>query len=119
MILINEFNDEAADRTVGKRTLLVRFGKEKMSDLYLAVSILVGLTFIKMMLISGQISPFLWIFSAIPVLLILWNILLMWQGRYQDGKMLDFICRNTLFVNLSITMILTIQQTLALSHLGR
>jgi len=119
VILINEFNDEEADRTVGKRTLLVRFGKEKMSDLYLAVSILVGLTFIKMMLISGQISPFLWIFSAIPVLLILWNILLMWQGRYQDGKMLDFICRNTLFVNLSITMILTIQQTLALSHLGR
>ena len=119
VILINEFNDEEADRAVGKRTLVVRFGKEKMCDFYLGVSILVGLTFIKMMLISGRMTPFLWVLSAIPVLLILWNILLMWQGRYQDAKRLDLICRNTLFVNLSITMILTLQQTLVLSHLVR
>ncbi len=119
VILINEFNDEEADRAVGKRTLVVRFGKEKMCDFYLGVSILVGLTFIKLMLISGQMSLVLWVLSAIPVLLLLWNILLMWQGRYQDAKRLDLICRNTLFVNLLITMILTLQQTLHLSHLVR
>jgi hypothetical protein len=97
----------------------VRFGKEKVSDLYLGVSILVGLTFIKMTLISGRISPLLWVLPAIPVLLLLWNILLVWQRRYQEGKGLDLLCRNTLFVNLSITMILTFQQTLSLSHLRR
>jgi hypothetical protein len=64
-------------------------------------------------------SSFLWVLSAIPVLLILWNILLMWQKRYQDGKRLELLCRDTLFVNLLITMILTLQQTLALSHSGR
>jgi 1,4-dihydroxy-2-naphthoate octaprenyltransferase len=119
VILINEFPDEEADRAVGKRTLVVRFGKEKVSDLYLGVSILVGLTFIKMTLISGRISPLLWVLPAIPVLLLLWNILLVWQRRYQEGKGLDLLCRNTLFVNLSITMILTFQQTLSLSHLRR
>jgi 1,4-dihydroxy-2-naphthoate octaprenyltransferase len=119
VILINEFNDEEADRAVGKRTLVVRFGKEKMCDFYLGVSILVGLTFIKMMLISGRMTPLLWVLSAFPVLLILWNTLLMWQGRYEDTERLDLICRNTLLVNLSITMILTLQQTLVLSRLGR
>jgi len=119
VILINEFNDEEADRAVGKRTLVVRFGKEKMCDFYLGVSILVGLTFVKMMLISGRMTPLLWVFSAFPVFLLLWNMLLMWQGRYADAKRLDLICRNTLFVNLSITMLLTLQQILIFSHSGR
>jgi len=119
VILINEFPDEEADRAVAKRTLVVRFGKEKMGDLYLGVSILVGLSFIKMILMSGPAPPFFWILSALPVLLLLWNILLMWQGRYQNAGRLDVICRNTLFINLSITLILTLQQTLALSHSAR
>jgi hypothetical protein len=39
----------------------------------------------------------------------------MWRGDYQDARKLEGLCRNTLFINLSITMILTIQQTLLLS----
>ncbi len=111
VILINEFPDEEADRTIGKRNLVVRFGKERMIDLYMGFSILSALFFIKIVLLS---SSFLWLLflSTLPVLLILWNLRMVWQEAYRDPKSLELLCRNTLGVNLSMTMILTIQQTL-------
>jgi 1,4-dihydroxy-2-naphthoate octaprenyltransferase len=110
VILINEFSDEKADRAIGKRTLVVRFGKERMADLYMGLSILTGLFFIKILMMFGRYS---WLFaiSVIPILLIAWNLLMAWQEVYRDPKRLELLCRNTLLVNLSITMILTIQQS--------
>lgn len=108
VILINEFPDEEADRRVGKRTLVVRFGKERMIDLYMGFSILTGLFFIKMMMVGK--TSWLYGISALPILLILWNLLMAWQEAYRDSKRLERLCRNTLWVNLSITMVLTIQQ---------
>ena len=119
VILINEFPDEEADRAVGKRNLVVRHGKEKMADLYIGLSVFTGLSFVKIIsLIQG--TP-LWIFflSGIPLVLILWNIIGMWQGKYSDYAGLKILCRNTLFINLLITLLLTLQQTLAVSNTGR
>jgi 1,4-dihydroxy-2-naphthoate octaprenyltransferase len=119
VILINEFPDEEADRAIGKRNLVIRFGREKMGDLYLGLSILTGLSFVKVILIFGQTPFWLLILSGIPLLLILWNLIQIWRGSYRDAKKLELICRNTIFVNLSMTMILTIQQSLILSTPGR
>jgi 1,4-dihydroxy-2-naphthoate polyprenyltransferase len=112
VILINEFPDEEADRNIGKRNLVVRFGKERMTDLYMGISILAGLFFIKILMMFGKSS---WLFAilAIPILLILWNLLMAWQEAYREAKRLELLCRNTLLVNLSMTMILTLQQTIS------
>jgi len=119
VILINEFPDEEADRAVGKKNLVVRFGKERMGDLYIGLSMLIGFSFIKVLKIFGQTPLWLFILSGIPLLLILRNLLQVWRGDYRDSKRLELLCRNTLFINLSITMILTIQQTFILSTAGR
>ena len=116
VILINEFPDEEADRAIRKRNLVVRFGRERMSDLYLGLSILIGLSFIKVLLVVGQTPLWIFMLSAIPLMLILWNLIQIWRGDYQDAKKLERLCRNTLFINLSITMILTIQQTITKSN---
>jgi len=114
VILMNEFPDEEADRLIGKQNLVVRFGKERMGDLYLGLSLLTGLSFIKVMWILGGIPFWLSLLSGIPLLLILWNLIYVWRGDYRDAKRLELLCRNTLFVNLSLAMILTIQQTISL-----
>jgi 1,4-dihydroxy-2-naphthoate octaprenyltransferase len=111
VILINEFPDEEADRAVGKRNLVVRFGKERMGDLYMGLSILTGLSFVRLMRLFEPTPTWLFFLSGIPLLLILWNLMMVWRGDYSGSKRLESICRNTLLVNLSITMILTIQQT--------
>jgi 1,4-dihydroxy-2-naphthoate octaprenyltransferase len=113
VILINEFPDEEADRNIGKKNLIVRFGKERMTDLYMGCSILTGLFFIKILMMFGK-SSWLFAISAIPILLILWNLLMAWQEAYREAKRLELLCRSTLLVNFSITMILTLQQTLSL-----
>jgi 1,4-dihydroxy-2-naphthoate octaprenyltransferase len=115
VILINEFPDEEADRAIGKRNLVVRFGKERMGELYLSLSVLVGLSFIKVLTKFGRTPLSIFILAGIPLALILWNLIQIWRADYKDERGLAILCRNTLFVNLSITMILTVQQTLLLS----
>ena len=111
VILINEFPDEAADRAVGKKNLVVRFGKEKMGDLYLGLSTLTGLSFLKVMSILQPKPHGLFVLSGIPLLLIGWNGVEIWRGNYRDPRRLEALSRNGLFVNLSITLILIIQKT--------
>jgi 1,4-dihydroxy-2-naphthoate octaprenyltransferase len=119
VILMNEFPDEEADRLIGKQNLVVRFGKERMGDLYLGFSLLTGLSFIKVMWMLGDVPFWLSLLSGIPLLLIFWNLIYVWRGDYRDAKRLELLCRNTFFVNLSLAMILTIQQTLMLNTLPR
>jgi len=119
VILINEFPDEEADRAIGKKNLVVRFGKERMADLYIGLSLLAGFSFIKMMWGVGHTPFWLLALSGIPLLLILWNLSQVWRGNYHDTQKLERLCRNTLCVNLSITLLLTIQQTLLHSYGGR
>ncbi|MGB9627362.1 MAG: prenyltransferase [Thermodesulfobacteriota bacterium] len=115
VILINEFPDEEADRKIGKKNLVVRFGKERMADLYLGISILVGLSLIKVILIFGRTPIWFLILSVLPLLLLLRSIVEVWRRGYQENRRLESLCRNTLLVNLSITMLLTIQQTIIVS----
>lgn len=110
VILINEFPDEEADRTIGKRNLVVRFGKERMGDLYIGISVLVGFSFIKMVLNIGSLSYGFLLLSCIPCFLILWNTVHIWKKNYQFHKTLEYLCRNTLLIHLSISMLLTIQR---------
>jgi len=119
VILINEFPDEEADRAIGKRNLVVRFGKERAGDLYMGLSIVAGFSMIKVMSITGKTPPWLFAVSGIPVLLILWCLVRVYRGAYLERDPLELLCRNTLLVNLSMAMILTVQQTLILSVSGR
>jgi len=110
VILINEFPDEEADRIVGKRNLVVRFGKERMRDLYMGISILTGISLLKVLWIFQTPSAGILLLAGIPLGLILWNLVLLWdEGRLKNER-LEKICQNTLWVNLSITLVLTIQQ---------
>ena len=88
VILINEFPDEEADRTIGKKNLVVRFGKERMGDLYIGLATLTGFSFVKMMLGLGKTPFWLLALSGIPPLLILWNLIQVWRGNYRDPKSL-------------------------------
>jgi 1,4-dihydroxy-2-naphthoate octaprenyltransferase len=115
VILINEFPDEEADRAIGKKNLVVRFGKERTGDLYVGLSILAGFSFLKILWGLGNTPLWLLVLSGIPCLLILWNLTQVWRRSYHDGGKLELLCRNTLFVNLSMTMLMTIQQTLLMS----
>ena len=119
VILINEFPDEEADRAVGKRNLVVRHGKEKMADLYIGLSVLTGLSLLKVISLIQGTPLRIFFLSGIPLVLILWNVIRVWQGSYWDSPRLKVLCRNTLFINLSITMLLTLQQTLVFSNAGR
>jgi 1,4-dihydroxy-2-naphthoate octaprenyltransferase len=115
VILINEFPDEEADRAIGKRNLVVRFGKERMGELYLSLSVLVGLSFIKVLTKFGRTPFWIFILAGIPLILILWNLIQVWRANYEDRRKRETLCRNTFLVNLLITMILTIQQTITKS----
>jgi 1,4-dihydroxy-2-naphthoate octaprenyltransferase len=119
VILINEFPDKEADQAIGKKNLVVRFGKERMGDLYIGLSLLTGFSFIKMIWGFGRTPFWLLVLSGIPPLMILWNLIQVWRGNYHDTKKLERLCRNTLCVNLSMTLLLTIQQTLLHSYGGR
>jgi 1,4-dihydroxy-2-naphthoate polyprenyltransferase len=119
VILMNEFPDEEADRSIGKRNLLVRYGKGRMADLSLGILVLNGLSFVKVISVSSPMPHWLMFLPAIPLLLMVWNFILIWQKGYWDGEKLRILCRNSLLINLSVTMILTIQQTLNVSTSGR
>ncbi len=108
VILINEFPDEEADRAIGKRTIVVRFGKERAADLYIGISLFTGLSFIKVVTMFYKQSPWIWIISALPILLITLNIVDVWKERFRERDRLEKICLNTLLVNLLITMSLTV-----------
>jgi 1,4-dihydroxy-2-naphthoate octaprenyltransferase len=117
--LINEFPDEEADRAVGKRNLVVLHGKEKMADLYIGLSVLTGLSLLKVISLIQGTPGWIFLLSGIPLILLLWNVIRVWQGSYWNSRGLEVLCRNTLFINLAITLILTLQQTLAFSDAGR
>jgi 1,4-dihydroxy-2-naphthoate octaprenyltransferase len=112
VILVNEFPDEEADRAVGKRNLVVRFGRERTSDLYFGLSVLAGFSLVKILLIPAGSPLWLLVLSAVPLWLIARNMFEIWRGGYRENRRVEMLCRNTLLINLLTTMILTIRETL-------
>lgn len=111
LILINEFPDEEADRRVGKRNLVVRLGKEKAADLYLGVSILGGLFLIRVLWIFGRHLWWIFLLSGIPLFLLVWSMFRLGREDCHDQRALESLCRDTFWVNLATTLVLTLQQS--------
>ncbi|MFC2039463.1 prenyltransferase [Chloroflexota bacterium] len=100
VILINEFPDCPSDALSGKRTLVVRFGRERMAILYAILSIacflsVFGLFFYEVPWIIAPLSLFV-------LLLVAWNIVAVGQKGYEDRKLLQGICGRTILLDLTI-----------------
>lgn len=103
VILINEFPDYDSDKATGKRTLVVRHGKDMMAVVY---SLLLGLTPLTMLLSRLYGAPPLVGWLTIPVaLLAAWNIKAMSRHGYLDDRTLEGICARTIVTNLLIAIL--------------
>lgn len=102
VILINEFPDYLADQKVGKKNLVVRFGKVKMSKLYALASVAVW-TFYLLSVKAGIPVQALFFFFPIFLLSVI-TTLQVTRGAYKDQKKLEGICAKTLIVNLGTTI---------------
>jgi 1,4-dihydroxy-2-naphthoate octaprenyltransferase len=101
VILINEFPDIGADMMVGKRTLVVRFGREAMANLYMVIlavsfgAILIGLPF--------GVPGLVGILSPLVLLLVIGNIRAIRGRGYEDSEVLEKLCGRTILINLLIS----------------
>ncbi len=97
VILINEFPDYLADKTVGKNNLVVRFGKELSSYIYILTVLLTGFT---ALLAGFMISGLIGLVIAIPVVLI--SLILtskVIKGEYRVPEKLERICALTIVLD--------------------
>jgi len=103
VILINEFPDCYSDAISGKRTLVVRFGREKMAILYVILSIACFLTMFTPFLYGAPwtIAPL----SLVVLLLIAWNIAAIDKKGYEDSRRLQGICLRTILLDLAIASV--------------
>ncbi|MEA3307827.1 MAG: prenyltransferase [Elusimicrobiota bacterium] len=103
VILINEFPDYPADKQCGKKTLVVRFGKEISSYIYITATalqwILFSLSVIKFSVPKLALIFYLPVF-AISVFLV-YKIL---GKKYKDAAQLEKICGLTIVVNLGTAL---------------
>ena len=97
VILINEFPDYSADKAVGKNNLVVRFGKELSSYIYILTISLTGFT---VLLAGFIISKLIGLVIAMPVALI--SLILaskVIKGEYRVPEKLERICALTAVLN--------------------
>jgi 1,4-dihydroxy-2-naphthoate octaprenyltransferase len=102
VILLNEFPDYPADLATGKANLTVRLGRERAARLYGLTSV-ASWAAVWLSLRQGVPSRFLWL--GLPVLLLsLWLVLAVLQGRWRDRAALERLCAANLAVNLGTTL---------------
>ncbi|MCG2726448.1 MAG: prenyltransferase [Elusimicrobia bacterium] len=103
VILINEFPDYPADKQCGKKTLVVRFGKEISSRIYVAAAalqwILFSLSVIKFGVPKSALIFYLPVFAI--SFFLAYEII---RRKYRDAKRLEMICGLTIVVNLGTTL---------------
>ena len=103
VILINEFPDYPADKKCGKKTLVVRAGKEISSYIYVSASalqwILFSLSVIKFGVPKSALIFYLPVF-AVSFFLASEVI----NGKYKDSGKLERICGLTILVNLGTAL---------------
>jgi 1,4-dihydroxy-2-naphthoate octaprenyltransferase len=101
VILINEFPDYVADSKSGKRNLVVRFGRRRMSRLYVLVSIAIWPALV---LASTVGIPYKSLLFSVPIFILsLITIFQVLGGGYEDHGKLERICAETLVINLGVT----------------
>ncbi len=99
VILINEFPDFPADSIVGKRNLVVRFGKPRTARLYVTASLgAVGLFALSLAMGIPLLAGLFYLPAAAISLAVSFFML---RGKYYDRKHLEIMCGLTLGVNLA------------------
>jgi len=88
--LLRAFPDYEADKRVGKRTLAVKFGREKMSRVYVALMVLAIVFFIPAFIISGSVFALL---NLLPMYFIARSAWAVGAGRWRQPHGLAFSCR--------------------------
>ena len=88
--LLREFPDYHADRNAGKRTLVVIFGKQKMSTLYVFLMGIAVILFIPTFLLSGSLFALL---NIVPIYFIIRSAINVARGNWRDPQGLAFSCR--------------------------
>lgn len=101
VILINEFPDYPADKKVGKKTLVVLFGREKMSRLYALVN--VGMWVSYFLAVKSGIPLRAAVFFSPVFALSSLATFHMLRGEYKDRGKLEGLCGKTIMVNLGTT----------------
>ncbi len=102
VILINEFPDYPADKKVGKRNLVVRFGRNRASKLYGLASLGTWLFFL-LSIKAGVPARAIFFFLPFFVLSLAATLGVL-RGGYRDRKKLERICAGTLIFNLGTTI---------------
>lgn len=102
VILLNEFPDYPADLAVGKRNLLVRFGKKRGAELYSLAAFFAW--------ISHLLSPWFGIPSLVipyylPVMILsVILVAMVLQKKYENRITLEILCGLNIVVNIGTTL---------------
>ena len=103
VILINEFPDYPADKKCGKKTLVVRFGKEISSYIYVISAVLQWILFLLSAVKFGVPKLALVFYAPIFVIssFLVYEII---KKKYKEAKQLEKICGLTILINLGTAL---------------
>jgi 1,4-dihydroxy-2-naphthoate octaprenyltransferase len=102
VILINEFPDHPADLIAKKSNLVVRFGKERASYLYIFMTVTAWITFFISVMQGISKTALAWYTPVFAVSLFL--AVMMGRKGYLNKKMLEVMCGLTITTNLGTGM---------------
>jgi 1,4-dihydroxy-2-naphthoate octaprenyltransferase len=104
VILLNEFPDYQGDSQAGKRTLVVRLGRDRASKIYGVVTLL---AWISLMVSTLATIPVHLLILATPLYLLGGKIYLeLRKGAYHDKYILRKLCGLNLLINLGTTALM-------------
>ncbi|MFB3925545.1 MAG: prenyltransferase [Syntrophales bacterium] len=101
VIFLNEFPDYAADKTVGKRNLLVRLGIERGALIYSTVTVLTWV-FVLLTLKQGVSLKSLYLFLPVMALSAI-LILMIMNKKYENKRTLEVLCGLNIAINIGTT----------------
>jgi len=113
VIFINEFPDYIADRALGKKTLVVRLGKEISGKFYAVISIITGITLVLALWGIGLFTPLVLLLAAPVLTVAILNASWAFLGYYKDRVKLERLCAMTLIVNLGVNILFCVAFLLA------
>lgn len=101
VIFLNEFPDYAADKTVGKRNLLVRLGIERGAMIYSTAAVLTWLSVLITLKLGVSLKA---LYLYLPVMALSAVLILMVLNRkYENKKTLEVLCGLNIAINIGTT----------------